>query len=128
MLVWAQAIPWGFIAGTATASKSSELNLLDPGWPREVTHDGVRLSSVSGSSAAEDTVLLARVPTRAVINRGEAEAQAKVEYDSHPQFAPIEGTSLSCATNTSSVVIKIEDKYYLCASPSAIYEMADQTA
>ena len=74
------------------------------------------LSSVPGTSEAEDTVLLAQVPTWAVVNRAEAEAQVKVEYNGDPQFAPIEGTSLSYATNTSSVVIRVEDKYYLCAN------------
>jgi hypothetical protein len=42
-VAWAQAIPCGFAAGAATAPESSELNLLDPGWPREVTRNGMRL-------------------------------------------------------------------------------------
>jgi hypothetical protein len=37
-----------------------------------------------------------------------------VEYNGDPQFAPIEGTSLSYATNANADVIRIEDKYYLC--------------
>jgi hypothetical protein len=75
---------------------------------------GIVLASVPGTPEAEDAVLLAQVPTTAVVKRAAAEAQAKVEYNGDPQFAPIEGTSLSYATNANADVIRIEDKYYLC--------------
>ena len=75
---------------------------------------GEVLASIPGTPEAEDAILLAQVPTTAVVKRTEAEAQAKVEYDGDPQFAPIEGTSLSYATNANADVIRVEDKYYLC--------------
>ncbi|MBV9391153.1 MAG: hypothetical protein JOY96_04590, partial [Verrucomicrobia bacterium] len=75
---------------------------------------GEVLSSVPGTSEAEDAVLLAQVPISAVVNRAEAESKVQVEYHGDPQFAPIEGTSLSYATNTNAVVIKVDDQYYLC--------------
>jgi hypothetical protein len=72
------------------------------------------LASVPGSQEAEDAVLLAQVPTTAVINRAEVEAKAKVTYEGEPQFKPIEQTSLQYATNTPEKVIKYGDVYYLC--------------
>jgi hypothetical protein len=72
------------------------------------------LASVPGTPEAEDAVLLAQVPTTAVIKRGGAEAQAKVEYNGAPQFAQIEGTTLSYATNADADVIRVEELYYLC--------------
>ena len=59
-------------------------------------------------------MLLAQVPTTAVINRAEVEAKAKVTYEGEPQFKPIEQTSLQYATNTPEKVILYGDKYYLC--------------
>jgi hypothetical protein len=43
-----------------------------------------------------------------------AAAQAKVSYNGSPQFAPIEGTSLSYATNTPQKIIRLGTVYYLC--------------
>ena len=77
---------------------------------------GEVLASVPGTPESEDAVLLAQVPTTAVVNRAAAEAEVKVAYDGEPQFAPIKGTSLSYATNTSADVVQVEDQYYLCAN------------
>jgi hypothetical protein len=74
------------------------------------------LASVPGTPECEDAILLAQVPVSAVVKRTEAESKVKVEYNGEPQFAPIEGTSLSYATNTSADVIQVEDKYYLCSN------------
>jgi hypothetical protein len=72
------------------------------------------VASVPGSQQAEDAVLLAQVPTTAVVNRAEVEAQAKVSYLGEPEFKPIEQTSLQYATNTQEKVIKYGDVYYMC--------------
>jgi len=72
------------------------------------------LASVPGTPEAEDAVLLAQVPTTAVINPAEAEAKVNVAYSGDPQFKPIENTNLSYATNTPDKVIKVGDMYYLC--------------
>jgi hypothetical protein len=72
------------------------------------------LASVPGTEEAEDAVLLAQIPTTAVVNIKEAEAQVKVQYDGEPQFKPIDTTTLSYATNTQDKVIKVGDIYYLC--------------
>ncbi|HYL68001.1 MAG TPA: hypothetical protein VEX69_02455 [Candidatus Limnocylindria bacterium] len=42
-----------------------------------------------------------------------AAAQARVVYRGSPQFAQIEGTSISYATNASQAVLKIGDAFYV---------------
>jgi hypothetical protein len=72
------------------------------------------LASVPGTRQAHDAVLLAQVPTTAIVNRAEAESQVKLAYSGEPQFKPIENTSVSYAVNTADKVIKSGDLYYLC--------------
>jgi hypothetical protein len=72
------------------------------------------LSSVPGTVEASDAVMLAQIPTTAIVNKAEAEAKVKVSYDGQPQFKPIEQTSMQYATNTQDKVIKDGDLYYLC--------------
>jgi len=72
------------------------------------------LASVPGTEEAKDAVLMARIPTTVVVDPAVAAANVKVTYDGTPQFAPIEGTTLYYATNTSQKVIKVDDLYYLC--------------
>lgn len=84
------------------------------------------LASVPGTEEAEDAVLLAQVPTEAVIKREEAEGKVKVSYQGDPQFKPIEGTSLTYAVNTSSDIILCQGKYYLCQN--AVWLVADAPA
>lgn len=72
------------------------------------------LSSVPGTEEAKDAILIAQIPTVMEIDTKSAAAQAKVSYTGNPQFVPIEGTSLSYATNTQDKVIKVGDVYYLC--------------
>lgn len=72
------------------------------------------LASVPGTPESEDAVLLAQVPVSAVVNRAQAESKAGVGYNGEPNFAPIEGTPLSYATNANADVIRVKDKYYLC--------------
>jgi len=75
---------------------------------------GIVLSSVPGTEEAKDAVLLAQVPTTVTVNAAAAAAQAKVDYEGTPNFAPIQGTSMSYATNTPQRVIQVGDAYYLC--------------
>ena len=72
------------------------------------------LASVPGTEEARDAVLLAQIPTTAVVNPTTAAANAKTTYDGSPQFVPIHGTTLSYATNTPDKVIQVGDMYYLC--------------
>lgn len=74
----------------------------------------VALVSVPGTQVADDAVLLAQVPTTAVVNRAAAEASVKVVYAGEPQFVAITGTTMFYATNTADRVIRVGDVYYLC--------------
>ena len=70
-------------------------------------------SPFPGTDEAKDAVLMAQVPTTAVVDPKAAE-QAKVTYSGKPEFKAIPGTSLEYATNTADKVIKAGDAYYLC--------------
>jgi hypothetical protein len=72
------------------------------------------LPSVPGTDAAREAVMMAQIPTLAVVNKVDAAAAVKVSYQGEPQFKPIETTQLSYAVNTDSKVIKVGDLYYLC--------------
>ncbi len=75
---------------------------------------GEVLASVPGTPEAADAVLMATIPTEAVVNKKEAQAKAKATYDGKPAFAPVEGTKLKYATNTTSDVLLVNGVYYLC--------------
>jgi hypothetical protein len=97
--------PWSY----ASEDLPSDFSKIPPNSPRSDV-----LASVPGTQEAQDAVLLAQIPTTAVVNIKEAEAQVKVQYDGEPQFKPIETTTLSYATNTQDKIIKVGDIYYLC--------------
>ena len=97
--------PWSY----ASADLPSDFAKIPPNSPASDV-----LASVPGTQEAQDAVLLAQIPTTAVVNIKEAEAQVKVQYDGDPQFKPIDTTQLSYATNTQDKVIKVGDIYYLC--------------
>jgi hypothetical protein len=73
------------------------------------------LASVPGTEEASDAVLMAQIPTTAIIDKAAAEAKAKVMYDGGKStFKKIDGTDMEYATNTQEKVIKSGDLYYLC--------------
>ncbi len=91
------------------------------------------LVSVPGTQMASDAVLLAQVPTTAVVNRAAAEASVKIVYAGEPQFVEITGTTMYYAVNTTARVIRVNNVYYLCfngiwfigASSSGPWKTAD---
>src|SRR5262249_26318646 len=92
------------------------------------------LASVPGTVEAADAILLAQVPTTAIVNKADAEAKVKVNYDGgEAKFAKIEKTNMEYATNTQEKVIKLGDMYYLCfqavwfmsAKPNGPWKVAD---
>lgn len=97
--------PWTF----ATPNLPSDFSKI----PRSSRASYV-LMSVPGTPDAADAVLMAQVPTTVVLDPKQAAAKVNVSYAGDPQFKPIEGTSLSYATNTSEKVIKVGDLYYAC--------------
>ena len=97
--------PWSF----ATNSLPADFRNVPPSSPM-----GGVLASVPGTPQAEDAVLMAQVPTTAVINPTTAAQQVKVSYNGDPQFSSITGTTMSYATNTPNKVIQVGSVYYLC--------------
>jgi len=75
---------------------------------------GKVLAFVPGTPEAEDAVLLAQIPTTVTVNAAQAASQVKVSYAGQPQFVPIQGTTMSYATNTPNRVILVDSQYYLC--------------
>jgi hypothetical protein len=81
--------------------------------PPAQVYSGV-LVSVPGNQQASDAVLLAQVPTTAIVNRAAAEASVRVAYAGPPQFVTIPSTTMYYAVNTPDKVIRVGSIYYLC--------------
>ena len=81
--------------------------------PADESLEGV-LASVPGTPQAEEALIQAAIPQKALVKRNEA--RLTVEYIGEPKFAPIEGTSLRYAVNTSYDVIQVGAKYYACVN------------
>jgi uncharacterized membrane protein YgcG len=97
--------PWTF----ASMNLPTDFAIIPPNSPA-----GAILASVPGTDEAKDAVLIAQVPTVMTIDPTAAAAQAKVAYTGAPKFTPIDGTSMSYATNTPDKVIHVGSLYYLC--------------
>ena len=71
------------------------------------------LASVPGTPQAQEAVIASSIPQTATINRNEA--SLNVSYQGPPGFAPVNGTSLSYATNTQTpVIMTAPTSYYAC--------------
>lgn len=68
------------------------------------------LASVAGTDAAREAIMDAQIPQTAKVDRNSA--STSVNYDGDPQFAPLQGTDMQYATNTSSPVIQENGIYY----------------
>jgi len=109
--------PWTF----ATPDLPGDFSRIPP------TSSAARvLASVPGTEQAKDAVLLAQIPTTAIVDAKGAAALAKVEYTGTPEFKPIDGTTLFYATNTAEKVIKVGDVYYLCLNGVWFFASAAQ--
>ena len=102
----ALAGPWSF----ASADLPADFAKIPANSPKAAV-----LASVPGTQEAADAVMLAQIPTTAVIDRlAAAAAVPKVTYDGAPDFRPIPGTKLKYAVNTDQQVILVGEIYYLC--------------
>lgn len=117
--------PWTYVGNDLPADFAK----IPPDSPR-----GYVLASVPGTIEAADAVMLAQVPTTAIISKADVEAKVKVNYDGGtPQFKPIEGTQLQYATNTQDKVIQVGNEYYVCynavwlvsSNPNGPWKVAD---
>ena len=95
--------PWTF----ATPKLPADFQRIPADHPR-----GRVSASVPGTPQAKEAALLAQVPTKATVKR--SAATAEVVYQGPPEFSSIEGTTMAYAVNTSSDVLKIGGRFYLC--------------
>ncbi|GAK49000.1 hypothetical protein U14_00217 [Candidatus Moduliflexus flocculans] len=70
-------------------------------------------ASVPGTREAQDTLLLASIPTTTTVNLTQVEEQ--VSYDGDPKFVAIEGTTVKYAVNSPYSIFLAEGKYYWCS-------------
>src|SRR3954452_7027864 len=92
--------PWEFIDGKSLPEKFASI-------PENSPKAGA-LVSVPGTGPAKEALIANAIPQTATISR--REAQLDVKYDGDPLFKTIEGTNLQYAPNTSTPVIKVDDK------------------
>ncbi len=88
--------------------------------PEDAPYYAVR-SSVPGTSESAEARLKASIPTTARVETGSI--TPTIAYAGDAQFAPIETTDLSYATNTTDTVIKVGDRYFLLQD--GVWFMAD---
>lgn len=95
--------PWTF----ATASLPADFARIPADGPR-----GFVLASVPGTPQAQEALLESQIPQQGTLDR--ATAKLDVVYAGAPQFAPIPGTPLSYAVNTSFQVVQTGEGYFSC--------------
>jgi len=95
--------PWTY----ATASLPPDFARIPASGPR-----GFVRVSVPGTPEAQEALLEAQVPQQATLSR--SAAKLDVVYAGPPQFAPIPGTPMRYAVNTSFNVIETSEGYWSC--------------
>ena len=93
---------WHYIAANALPADFAKI-------PEGSPKDNV-LASVAGTQAAREAVMDAQIPQTAKVDRNTA--TTTVTYNGDPKFAPLEGTDMEYATNTSSSVLLDNGVYY----------------
>jgi hypothetical protein len=78
------------------------------------------LASVPGTPQSKEALIANLIPQTATITR--SEAKLTVQYDGEPTFAPVQGTSLQYANNTSAAVVKVSDRRYFCIEAGVWFE------
>ena len=95
--------PWTF----ATASLPADFARIPANGPR-----GFVLVSVPGTPQAQEALIEAQIPQQGTLRRDAAKLD--VVYAGAPSFAPIPGTPMSYAVNTSFNVIQTGEGYFSC--------------
>jgi len=94
--------PWQYVSGEKLPADFSQI---------PTTHaKAAVLVSVPGTPQAKEALIANAIPQTATITR--SAASLDVNFDGSPQFKPIESTTLSYATNTSTPVIRVDARSY----------------
>jgi hypothetical protein len=95
--------PWQYVPGGALPSDFANI-------PDTSPKENVK-ASVPGTPQALEALIANAIPQTASVNRKQAR-MAPPKFDGEPQWAPVEGTKLHFATNTSWPVIQVEPNSY----------------
>lgn len=104
--------PWIFVNGSELPKDFAKVPIDAP--------KATVLASVPGTPQSKEALIANLIPQTATITR--SEAKLTVQYDGEPTFAPIQGTSLQYASNTSAAVIKVSDDQYFCVEAGVWFE------
>jgi hypothetical protein len=94
--------PWAFVDAQAMPADFAKIPVDSP--------KSTVLASVPGTPESKEALIANSIPQTATITR--SEAKLTVQYDGEAKFAPVEGTPLNYATNTSASVIKVSESSY----------------
>jgi hypothetical protein len=104
--------PWTFVNGNELPADFAKIPDDNP--------KATVLASVPGTAQSKEALIANLIPQTATITR--SEAKLTVQYDGEPTFAPIPGTSLQYANNTSAPIIKVSDQQYFCVEAGVWFE------
>jgi hypothetical protein len=93
---------WHYVASNSLPADFAKI-------PEGSPKDNV-LASVAGTDAAREAIMDAQIPQTAKVDR--STASTDVNYNGDPQFAPLQGTDMQYATNTSNSVMLDHGIYY----------------
>ncbi len=96
--------PWTFVTAADMPPDFAKIPVNSP--------KATVLASVPGTPQAQEGLIANAIPQTATITR--SEAKLTVVYNGQPIFAPIEGTSMFYAKNTTAPVIKLSETKYYC--------------
>jgi hypothetical protein len=94
--------PWEYVASDKLPADFAKIP--------EGSDMDVVLPSVAGTDASKEAVMDAQIPQTAKVDR--KATTTTVTYDGEPKFEKIEGTNIDLAINTSSTVMRSNNKYY----------------
>jgi len=106
--------PWTFVSGS---DMPPDFATIPDNSPKATV-----LASVPGTPQAKEGLIANSIPQTATITR--SQAKLTVVYDGEATFAPIEGTSMTYAKNTTAPVIKVSDNNYYCVEAGVWFKAA----
>jgi hypothetical protein len=98
--------PWEYVSG---ASQPPDFANIPDNSPKENAK-----ASVPGTHQSQEALIANMIPQTSKVDLQKAQFSAP-QYDGAPQLKPIEGTTLQFVVNSSTPIIKVDDRmYYAC--------------
>lgn len=107
--------PWTYVSARNLPPAFAAIPADDPA--------GAVLASVSGTPQAKAAVIDNAIPQTAVVPRANGPAFA-AEFDGHPQYRPIMGTSLSYVANSPTPIVRLDSRRLLALKAGVWFEAA----